>query len=207
MSFVVGLTGGIGAGKTTVAGRLSAMGAAVVDADEIARSITQAHGEAMPAIRDAFGAAYVTPEGALDRAAMRSLAFSDAAARARLEAILHPAVRRAADAALAQANAHYALLVVPLLFETRSYVGRVARVLVVDCAPETQMERVVARSQLAAGEVRSIMAAQWPRWRRLQMADDVIWNGGEAAALEPQCARLHAEYLRRAASSHGNLAT
>lgn len=198
MSLVVGLTGGIGSGKTTVANRLQALGADVVDTDEIARAITQVHGEAMPAIRDAFGPRYVTPDGALDRAAMRALAFRDSAARERLEAILHPAIRRAADEALARSRAPYALVVVPLLFETRGYLDRVARVLVIDCSPELQLERVMSRSSLGADEVRAIMAAQWPRWRRLQMADDVVWNGGEAAGLEPQCARLHAKYAHAA---------
>lgn len=207
MTFVVGLTGGIGSGKTTVAQRFGALGAEVIDTDAIAHAITQAHGEAMPAIRDAFGPRYVTSEGALDRAAMRSLAFADAQARARLEAILHPAIRRAADARVEASRAAYALVVVPLLFETRGYRERAARVLVIDCPPELQVARVMARSKLSTDEVLAIMAAQWPRWRRLQMADDVIWNAGEASALEPQCERLHAEYLRRALSREGNLAT
>jgi dephospho-CoA kinase len=194
MTFVVGLTGGIGSGKTTVANRLAVLGAHVVDTDEIAREITRAHGEAMPAIREMFGSRYVTPEGALDRAAMRNLAFADPAARAQLEAILHPAIRREADRALAAGDAPYAVVVVPLLFETRGYLERVARVLVVDCAPETQLARVVARSKLSEAEVRAIMAAQWPRWRRLQMADDVVWNGGAEAGLAPQCELLHAIY-------------
>lgn len=207
MTLVVGLTGGIGSGKTTVANRLQASGAHVVDTDEIAREITRAHGEAMPAIREMFGSRYVTPEGALDRAAMRNLAFTDAGARAQLEAILHPAIRREADRALAESRAPYALIVVPLLFETRGYLDRVARVLVVDCAPETQLARVMARSKLSEDEVRAIMASQWPRWRRLQMADDVIWNGAGPGSLEPQCARVHDEYLRRAAFAQGNLST
>jgi dephospho-CoA kinase len=207
VSLVVGLTGGIGSGKTTVANALARLGAGIVDTDEIARSITQAHGEAMPAIRELFGSGYVTQEGALDRAAMRTLAFSDAGARAQLEAILHPAIRRVADEALATSRSPYALVVVPLLFESRGYLDRVDRVLIVDCPPQAQVERVMARSSLAADEVRAIMAAQWPRWRRLQMADDVIWNGGDASALEPQCGRLHADYVRRAASSQGNLST
>ena len=126
MTFVVGLTGGIGSGKTTVADRLAALGADVVDTDAIAREITREHGDAMPAIREMFGSKYVTPEGALDRAAMRALAFSDANARAQLEAILHPAIRRTADEALARSRAPYALLVVPLLFETGGYAGRVS---------------------------------------------------------------------------------
>ena len=196
---VVGLTGGIGSGKTTVADRLAHLGAAVVDTDEISRNLTGPAGAAMEAVRDAFGARFVTADGALDRAAMRALAFEDPAARARLEAILHPAIRARADAMLAETHAPYALVVVPLLFETRGYIDRVERVLVVDCPEALQVRRVAARSSLAPDEVRRIMAAQWPRWRRLQLADDVVWNGGSQADLEPQCARLHALYLGNAA--------
>jgi len=129
---------------------------------------------------------------------MRRLAFEDPAARARLEGILHPAIRAEADARLAAAGGAYAVLVVPLLFETRAYLGRVARVLVVDCPEELQVERTAARSRLPESQVRAIMAAQWPRWRRLQMADDVVWNGGVPAALAPQCERLHGRYVEMA---------
>ena len=196
---VVGLTGGIGSGKTTVANRLAALGAAIVDTDEISRNLTGPAGAAMQAVREAFGARFVTAEGALDRAAMRALAFEDPSARSRLEQILHPAIRSQADAMLAGASAPYAVVVVPLLFETRGYLDRVARVLVVDCSEALQASRTAARSGLAPAEVRAIMAAQWPRWRRLQLADDVIWNGGEEGALAPQCERLHRFYLGNAA--------
>ena len=195
---VVGLTGGIGSGKTTVANRLAALGASVVDTDEIARALTGPGGEAMGAVREAFGARFVTAEGALDRAAMRALAFEDPVARARLEEILHPAIRSRADAMLAAAKGAYAVVVVPLLFETRSYLDRVSRVLVVDCPESLQASRTAARSGLSAAQVQAIMAAQWPRWRRLQMADDVVWNGGAEAGLGPQCERLHAIYLGNA---------
>jgi dephospho-CoA kinase len=195
---VVGLTGGIGSGKTTVANRLAALGASVVDTDEIARHLTGPAGEAMAAVRAAFGARYVTAEGALDRDAMRALAFEDPLARGRLEAILHPAIRARADAMLAAAAGAYALVVVPLLFETRGYLERVSRVLVVDCPEALQASRTAARSGLAPAQVEAIMAAQWPRWRRLQLADDVVWNGGDEAGLGPQCERLHAMYLGNA---------
>ena len=195
---VVGLTGGIGSGKTTVANRLAALGAAVVDTDEISRNLTGPAGAAMQAVREAFGTRFVTAEGALDRAAMRALAFEDPLARSRLEQILHPAIRSQADAMLARASAPYAVVVVPLLFETRGYLDRVARVLVVDCSEALQASRTAARSGLAPAEVGAIMAAQWPRWRRLQLADDVIWNGGTEAELAPQCARMHASYLGNA---------
>ena len=153
----------------------------------------------MAELREAFGEKFVTAEGALDRAAMRTLAFEDADARARLEAILHPAIRARADALLASASAPYAVVAVPLLFETRGYLDRVARVLVVDCPEPLQASRVASRSGLGPGEVRRIMASQWPRWRRLQMADEVVWNGGDMASLEAQCERIHAFYVGNAA--------
>ena len=197
---LVGLTGGIGSGKTTVAARFAARGAAVVDTDDISRSLTARGGAALESLRRAFGAKYFGADGALDRDAMRSLAFEDPGARERLEAILHPAIRAAADAALAAARGPYAVLVVPLLFETRGYLERIARALVVDCAPEVQVRRTMARSALSRPAVEAIMAAQWPRWRRLQMADDVVWNGGEIASLDAQCERLHGFYCTIAAN-------
>jgi dephospho-CoA kinase len=198
---VVGLTGGIGSGKSMVADLFAALGATIVDTDEISRALTAAGGEAMAALREAFGAGFVTAEGALDRAAMRALAFADPAARARLEAVLHPAIRQRADRALGEASGPYALVVVPLLFETRAYSDRVDRVLVVDVPEALQVRRTGARSGLAEAEVRAIMAAQWPRWRRLQAADDVIWNGGERAQTAAQCEKLHRAYCERALAS------
>jgi dephospho-CoA kinase len=195
---VVGLTGGIGSGKTTAALRLGDLGAAVVDTDEISRALTGPAGAAMQAVREAFGERFVSGDGALDRAAMRAYAFEDPAARARLESILHPAIREQADQALARATGPYAVVVVPLLFESRGYLDRVQRTLVVDCPEALQESRTAARSGLAVAEVRRIMAAQWPRWRRLQAADDVIWNGGDEAGLAAQCERLHAFYLGNA---------
>jgi dephospho-CoA kinase len=195
---LVGLTGGIGSGKSTVASRLAHMGASVVDTDEISRELTGPAGAAVRAVQAEFGARFVTAEGALDRAAMRALAFEDPTARLRLEAILHPAIRARADSLLAEARGPYALVVVPLLLETRGYLDRVARVLVVDCPEALQVARTAARSGLEPAEVARIMAAQWPRWRRLQMADDVIWNGGDEAELGPQCERINAFYLGNA---------
>jgi len=191
---VVGLTGGIGSGKSTVAALLESLGASVVDTDEISRHLTGPAGAAMEKLSAEFGARYVAHDGSLDRDAMRALAFEDASARGRLEAILHPAVRAAAEARLEAAGGPYSVVVVPLLFETRGFLGRVARTLVVDCPEELQVARTAARSRLEPAQVRAIMAAQWPRWRRLQMADDVIWNGGDAGILGPQCEALHREY-------------
>jgi len=190
----VGLTGGIGSGKTTVARRLAALGAAVVDTDEMSRRLTGPGGAAMARLREAFGERFVGADGALDRGAMRELVFEDAAARERLESILHPAIREATDRALAETRGPYAIVVVPLLFETRGYLDRAERTLVVDCAEELQVARTARRSGLSAAAVKAIMATQWPRWRRLQLADDVVWNGGEAKDLEAQCERLHRFY-------------
>jgi dephospho-CoA kinase len=190
----IGLTGGIGCGKTTVAARFAALGASVVDTDEISRALTAAGGAAIAALREAFGARFIGADGSLDRAGMRDLVFEDALARRKLESILHPAIRAATDRALAEAKGPYAVIAVPLLYETRGYLDRVARTLVVDCPEELQVARTTARSGLAAESVRAIMRAQWPRWRRLQMADDVVWNGGEPAGLDAQCERLHRFY-------------
>lgn len=206
MSWVVGLTGGIGSGKSTAARFFEARGVTVVDTDDLSRALTAAGGAAMPALREAFGAAFVTPAGALDRDAMRRLVFEDPLARGRLEEILHPRIRSAADAALAAASGPYAMLAVPLLFESRNYRGRVARVLVVDCPEGQQVERVRRRSGLQEADVRAVMAAQWPRWRRLQAADDVAWNGGDEAGLEAQCERLHARYVALS-RAHSHLST
>jgi len=192
VSRVIGLTGGIGSGKSTAAGMLAALGASVVDADEISRELTAPGGAALPALREAFGEAIVPPGGALDRAAMRALAFSDGQARARLEGILHPLIREEAARRLAGATGPYAVLVVPLLFESGSWAGRLERVVVVDLDESLQARRTMERSPLGAGEVRAIMATQWPRWRRLQAADEVLWNGGGLEELRAQCGRLHA---------------
>jgi len=188
----IGLTGGIGSGKSTAARFLADRGAAVIDTDEIARDLTGTGGEALPALREAFGEGLVPRDGVLDRGAMRALAFTDAAARARLEAILHPRIRAEAGRRIAAAAGPYAVLVVPLLFESGAWAGTLERIVVVDCSEALQVERAVARSGLAVEEARRIMAAQWPRWRRLQAADEVLWNGGDRAALEAQCGRLHA---------------
>jgi dephospho-CoA kinase len=194
VKLAVGLTGGIGSGKTTVGDRLAALGATLVDSDAISRALTAAGGAAIPSLREAFGAAAIGADGALDRAAMRELAFADPAARARLESILHPLIRAESERARREATGPYVLMVVPLLFETGGH-ARVSRTLVVDVPEAVQVSRVMARSGLSEAEVRAIMAAQWPRWRRLQAADDVVCNGGDAAALGPQCERLHARYV------------
>jgi dephospho-CoA kinase len=127
---------------------------------------------------------------------MRRRVFADEGARRRLESILHPLIREESARRLGAASGPYAVLVVPHFFESGAWAGRVGKVVVVDCPPALQVDRTTARSGLAADEVRAIMAAQWPRWRRLQSADEVIWNGGSREALEAQCAALDGR-LRR----------
>jgi len=190
----IGLTGGIGCGKSTVANLFAALGATLVDTDLIAHSMTVAGGAAMAAVKDAFGAHYLTPEGALDRAAMRARVFSDPAAKLRLEAILHPLIRGAADAQAASARGAYVMFVVPLLIESGNWRGRVARVLAIDCPETLQVARVMARNGLQEAQVKAIMATQATRQARLAAADDVITNDDGIAALAPQVAALHQLY-------------
>jgi dephospho-CoA kinase len=195
LRFVVGLTGGIGSGKSAVAALFAELGADIVDTDAIAHQLTGRGGAAIEPIRAAFGGSVITPEGALDRAAMRRLAFSDPAAKQRLEAILHPMIRGEADLRCVSAQGAYVILVVPLLVETGSYRGRVDRILVVDCAEETQVARTMARSGLSEADVRSIIAVQAGREARLAAADDVIDNDGDLDALRVQVEALHRRYL------------
>jgi dephospho-CoA kinase len=198
MSFVVGLTGGIGSGKSAVADLFAARGVVVIDTDAIAHQLTAPGGAAMPAIGAEFGAAVATPEGAHDRAAMRSIVFADASARKRLEAILHPMIRNESERRLASADSPYAILMVPLLVESGDYRKRVDRVAVVDCREQTQIDRVMQRNGLSRPEVERILAAQATRAERLAAADDVIDNDGALAELAPRIERLHAAYLASA---------
>lgn len=195
LRFTVGLTGGIGCGKTTVANQFAALGASLVDTDEIAHALTAPGGAAMQAIGDEFGAHFITEEGALDRARMRALVFSEPAAKVRLEAILHPRIRDAALAQAAIASGSYVIFVVPLLIESGTWRARVQRVLAIDCDEAVQVARVMARNGLTEEQVRAIMATQVSRAERLAAADDVITNNGDLAALAPQIDRLHAQYL------------
>jgi len=199
MPYLVGLTGGIGSGKTTVANLFAELGAGLVDTDEIARALTGPGMEAVAEIELRFGAEYLTPDGALDRARMRKLAFKDATARRDLEGILHPRIRRESQRQIAKTTSPYIVVVVPLLLESAQYRGYANRVLVVDCAPETQVERVMKRSGLSRDEVLAIMATQISRSERLRNADDVVTNDGDFDALKPQVRPLHEQYLRSAA--------
>jgi dephospho-CoA kinase len=195
MSFVVGLTGGIGSGKSAAAEEFERLGATVVDTDAIAHQLTQAGGKALPELERVFGAAVIGDSGAMDRSKMRSLVFADPAAKKALEALLHPMIREESQRLIVAAQGPYVIHVVPLLVESADYRSRVDRVLVVDAPEALQIERVRARSGLPEHEVRAILAAQATRAERLAAADDVIDNRGTIDALRKQVAALHRKYL------------
>ena len=192
--FSVGLTGGIGSGKSLVADQFAKLGAAVIDTDLIAHQLTGPGGAAMPAIRDTFGDSFLTSEGALDRATMRAHVFSDANARRQLEAILHPMIAEQTRAQAMAATGDYLMFVVPLLTESGQWKGRGDRVLVVDCPEALQLERVMQRNQLTADAVLAIMATQATRAARLAIADDVIVNNGAIDTVTYAVVRLHERY-------------
>jgi dephospho-CoA kinase len=198
MPFCVGLTGGIGSGKSVASGMFAEAGAGVVDTDEISRALTAPGGAAIDPIRQRFGPPFVAGDGGLDRPRMRALVFDDMQAKHRLEAILHPLIRERSRAAVGAARQPYVILAVPLLFETGAYSDLVRRVAVVDCDESMQVSRASSRSRLSEDEVRAIIAAQLPRVERLKRADDVLDNNGSEQALRRQVEALHARYLELA---------
>lgn len=195
-AYVVGLTGGIGSGKTTVANLFVERGIELVDTDAIAHELTAPGGGAMPALIAEFGPAVVTAEGAIDRPAMRQRVFTDSTARARLEAILHPRIRQLSAERCLAARSPYVILAVPLLVESGTYRERCDRIVAVDCPEARQIERVMARNNMTAAEVRAIMAAQATRQQRLAVADDVVVNDADLASLCTQVNGLHQKYLQ-----------
>lgn len=199
----IGLTGGIGSGKSRVADLLAQWGAAIIDTDAIAHALTAPQGQAVPALREAFGEQAVTADGALNRAWMRDLIFRDPAAKALLEGILHPLIGRHAREQGERAQGAYRVFVVPLLVESGRWRDRVDRICVVDCDPETQVSRVRARSGLTPDGIRAIMAAQSTREARLQVADDVILNDGATSPdlLRERTKMMHDSWIALAATS------
>ncbi len=193
--FAVGLTGGIGSGKSTVAELFAALGVPVIDTDAIAHQLTAPDGAALAAIHAQFGDVVMQVDGTLDRAALRRRIFSDKAARRQLEAILHPRIRQEVEQTLAALAAPYALIVIPLLVEAGGYRELLNRVLVVDCPEDVQIARVMARSGFTHDEVKAILAAQAGRAERLAAADDVIVNMAAPEVLRSQVATLHQRYL------------
>lgn len=191
---LVGVTGGLGSGKTTVSQAFAGLGIPVVDTDEISRDLTAAGGAAIPAIHARFGDAVFRPDGSLERGALRALMLADHAAKRDLEAIMHPLIRAEAERRLAGISAPYALIVIPLLLETRAYDDVLDRVLVVDCSEETQVQRALARGGWSEAEIRSMMARQASRKERLGRADDVINSDCDLDAVSQQVAALDQKY-------------
>jgi dephospho-CoA kinase len=199
--FSIGLTGGIGSGKTTVADMFAARGVPVIDTDLIAHQITAPGGLAMPLIESAFGPQYVAADGSLDRARMRTRVFGDAAAKAQLESITHPLIRAESERQRNLARGAYHIVVVPLLVEAGPRAVKTDRVLVVDCPVDTQIDRVMQRNGFSRDQVLAIIARQATREARLAAADDVIVNDAQATldTLEREVEALHANYVRMAA--------
>lgn len=195
---IVALTGGIGSGKSTVAGMFVERGVHLIDTDAIAHAISGVGGRAIAPICEVFGSEILARDGALDRTRMRARVFSDPDARRRLEKILHPMIRDEVAEALASnaaKGAPYVMLAVPLLFETMGYRGQIQLALVVDCPVRTQTERVMKRTGMPLTEVEAIITTQITRSLRLQLADDVVSNSGDLSNLLPQVLRLHEKYM------------
>jgi dephospho-CoA kinase len=195
---VVGLTGGIGSGKSTVAELFSKLGVPVTDTDQIAHQLTAPGQPVLKEITDVFGAELLTADGSLDRAALRARVFSDEHARHELEGMLHPKIREAVVASIARfasTSTSYQIIVVPLLIETGAYQHIIQRTLVVDCPEEMQVQRVMHRGKLDEAAVRAIMAAQCSREQRLAQADDVICNDNGLESLSKKVAELHKKYI------------
>lgn len=197
----VALTGGIAAGKSQVAEAFACLGVDVIDTDALARALIEPGGAARAAVIAEFGALCLRPDGTIDRRALRAHVFVNAEARARLESILHPAIRTAAERALTAATSPYALLVVPLLVEHfEVYRPLFDRVLVVDCPPEIQHQRLLARDGIDAQFAQRMLAAQAERALRLRRADDVLDNTDALETIPAKVSRLHARYLALAQS-------
>lgn len=196
--YVVGLTGGIGSGKSAVADAFATLGIDVVDTDALAHQLTAPGGAALPALAAAFGSAILDARGALDRAEMRRRVFADTDARRQLEGILHPMIRELSDSLCRRAQSPYVILAVPLLFESGAYRQRCDRILVVDCPESRQVSRVMSRNGFSAAQVQAIMDAQATRTQRLSIANDILLNDQGLPELNAKVERLHADYLARA---------
>jgi dephospho-CoA kinase len=197
-AFTVALTGGIGSGKSTVSALFGQLGIPIIDADQISHALTAPNATALADIAALFGDHLIDSQGALDRRALRSLVFDDPDARKRLENILHPRIRTEMQRQLEQSQGAYAILAIPLLFET-GQVHLADRILVIDIPESHQIERVKRRSGLDDAQIRDIMASQVTRATRLAGADDIIDNRGSVADLKPLVEQLHRRYLQYAA--------
>ena len=200
MTYLVGLTGGIGCGKSTVGAQFVKLGGGLIDADAVSHSITRREEPGWQAIRAEFGDNFLGADRELDRGRLRQAVFADAATKARLEAVLHPLIRSETSRQIAASTTIYVLLMVPLLFESGRHRDRCRRVLVVDCQEATQVRRVASRSGMAPEEVRTIIRSQISRGERLALADDVIDNEGDPDSLAGAIARLDRLYRRLAST-------
>ena len=195
MSLIIGLTGGIGSGKTSATKFFAAEGIAIIDADTIAHELTGAQGDAIPNIKKYFGVDFITKNGKLDRKKMKNRIFSDINSRKKLEEILHPLIQAEIMHRIETAFSPYIIVVAPLLLETGDYCETVTRILVIDCNEEYQISRTVSRDGLSKEEVRTIMATQKPRQERLNQADDVIVNDTDISSLQEKVKLQHNIYL------------
>lgn len=195
---VIGLTGGIGSGKSEVSRRFAALGVPIIDTDVIARELVVSGSSALEEIVATFGQETLNADGSLNRRRLRDMVFADDARRLRLEDILHPRICARVAEITAGLSAPYAIVVIPLMLETR-YPIPVDRVLVVDTPEALQVRRVMARDRVSDGDARAILAHQAPRGRRLEIADDIIVNTGDLDALDPQVEDLHRRYLAASA--------
>ncbi len=197
---IIGLTGGIGCGKSSAADIFARLNVDVFDTDQIAHQLTQSDGAAMPSIRRRFGDVVITQDGSLDRQKMRQLVFSDTVRRKELEQLLHPLILEKVTQCIRQSCSPYVVVAIPLLFETGDYDHLVQRVLVIDCDEQLQISRTMKRGQLNAESVKAIMAAQVNRQFRLDNADDIVVNNGSIGELKTKIEKLHGNYLELAAS-------
>ncbi len=193
-ALIIGLTGGIGCGKSSACKVFSELGIDVIDTDQIAHELTQHNGTAIPAIRSLFGDAYITADGALDRMKMRKLVFTDSHWRIKLEKLLHPLILEATAKRIQQCKSSYAIVAIPLLFETNDYGHLIHRILVIDCDEHLQIARTMVRNHLSAEEVKAVMAAQVDRKQRLERADDIITNNQDLNQLREQVVGMHRKY-------------
>lgn len=198
--FSVGLTGGIGSGKTTVANMFAELGVSIIDTDAIAHQMSQAGGTAIPFIAKSFGADFINAQGAMDRAKMRDLVFSDAQAKKQLESILHPLIRQQCEIEATTSSGAYPIFVVPLLIESGNWRARVQRILVIDCDQETQIARVIQRNKFERTQVLRILATQVSREERLAQADDMINSMADLSQVRSEVEILHKKYLNFAIS-------
>lgn len=195
---IVGLTGGIGSGKTSVAKIFQTFGINIIDTDEIAHELTQKDGEAIPQIKKIFGEEYITDTGYLDRAKMRELVFTDLSMKKKLEEILHPLIYRDVERLIPTIKSVYGIVVIPLLFATSRFYRLIDRVLVVDCPEELQILRTVQRSKLSQQDVRMVIKTQISRKERLAIANNIISNDRDSDYLVNQVKKLHNEFINLA---------